>query len=319
MQNKKITFVGILAQMSGLLTHLIKQWKLFAIYSVIITIWSALFGRWSFSCQRDNTGPWCYVPTERLDLMVAFLVVFYIILFFLISSCAADFQNAMAKNSVFKWRDLLNINKRKLKSIAFILGIFAGFILPIMISMAIINKPANPDFRIEFIYFTIMFVMFLIPLVLIRFSAGIAYFLNDGNIPVRKIYAATEGKSYIQLLCFLFLIITTLSLNIRLMGYFNLLTGEYQNIVTVVLTDFADSFIKLVYMAAFLIFFQAQYQQLEKLAAASEIPEEGNTAADEIITQSTRRNNKTANKKKNKRKNLSASPDRLKSERKKRV
>lgn len=300
---KRYTFLRVLSRFGNLSWQIFAQWRLYIFYGFAITVLSALFGRWSFSCQRGNTGPWCYIPTDNIYIMFGFLAVFYCLAILTVGAFVYDFQRCAIKNGVFKLGDAFSFNKTKLKTMAFVFGIFAGFIIPIVVAMYIINKPANPDYRIEFCYFVVMFIMFMIPLLIIRLSAGIAYFLNDGKFPARKIFQITFGRSYIPLIMFLFLIIFALSLNIRSMGYFNYLTQEHHLFSVVVLTDFADSFLRLVCLGLFLLFFEAQYLQMEEeiqMKEALAISEEETAAEtpDEPETKS----RKAAGKKKNKRK-----------------
>lgn len=304
MENNRYTFFSIIGTWINLLPQIIKQWGAILTYGVAITALSAAFGRWSFSCQEENIGPWCYVPSSNFALTVAFLLIFFILMCLIVAFFVYDFQQNVNLNGVFKLKDAYRFSKPKIKSALFVLGIIVGFIVPVVIAMAIINKPANPDYRIEFCYFTIMFLMFLIPLVQIRLSAGIAYFLNKGYVPLRKIFKITVGRSFIPLLLFLLLTILMLSIHMRSLGYFNYLTYHYKGFAMVMLTDFADNVLKLVCLTLFLLFFQAQYQAIEEMSITEndkitepeiEMPEND----DEVKpTQSA----KAANKKKNKRK-----------------
>lgn len=305
MQNmSKYTFWSVISEWGNLLPQIIRQWRTFLLYGALITILSGAFGRWSFSCQEGNTGPWCYVPTDNFTTMVIFLIVFFILVCLLVALFIFDFQQNVNQNSVFKLKDACLISKPKIKSVLFIYGIFLGFILPVLIAMAIINKPANPDYRIEFCFFTIMFIMFMIPLLQIRLSAGIAYFLNQGYVPFRKIFNITLGKSFIPLLLFFMLIVLMLSIHLRSMGYFSYITRQHNLFIVVLLTDFADNVLKLGCLSLFLLFFQAQYTVMEKITNTQQDEEEkpamevlkGEVATEQFSTA------KAAHKKKNKRK-----------------
>lgn len=305
MQNEnKYTFFSVIGTWINLLPQVIKQWGAILTYGVAVTALSAAFGRWSFSCREGNTGPWCYVPSNNFAVIVAFLLTFFILMCLIVAFFVHDFQQNVNQNSVFKLQDACRISKPKMKSALFVLGVIAGFIVPVLIAMAIINKPANPDYRIEFCYFTVMFIMFLVPLLQIRLSAGIAYFLNKGYIPARKIFDITVGRSFIPLLLFLLLVILMLSVHMRSLGYFNYLTFRYEGFAVVLLTDFADNVLKLACLALFLLFFQAQYLTMEKMLPAEDEkiaePEIEMPANDDEVKPA--KSAKAASKKKNKRK-----------------
>ena len=302
--DNKYTFFSVIGAWINLLPQIIKQWGAILAYGVAITALSAAFGRWSFSCQEGNTGPWCYVPSSNFAVVVAFLTIFLLLICVIIALFVHDFQQNVNRNSVFKLKDACNLSKPKIKSVLFVLGVIAGFIVPVIIAIYIINKPANPDYRVEFCYFTVMFLMFMVPLLQIRFSSGIAYFLNKGYVPMRKIFNITMGRSFIPLLLFLLLVILMLSIHMRSMGYFSYLTYRYSGFTVVVLTEFIDNVLKLACLALFLLFFQAQYLTIEKMLAAQNdkiVKPEIEIPANEDETCSTQ-SVKAANKKKNKRK-----------------
>lgn len=303
------SFFRVLSKWFDLLLETTKQWRIFLVYAFCITFLSAVFGRWTYACQQDTAAAWCYTPSQNIYMSIIWIVIFYLLLFYLIGSFVYDIGNGIAVNSVFKWKNVWKADRRKAKIVLAVCSIIVSFVASIAMAVYIIRRPANPDFRIEFIFFLITFAFILVPMFMIRCSACFAYYLNTGSFAVAKVYDETGGKSYISVAMFLLLMIFTLVLNMRSITYLRGLMLEYNNFGTALLTDFLGNLLVLICIAVFLVLFQAQYIQMEADIAQTAAEEETGknvmeeeTAAADTTSARTKRSVKSANKKKNKRK-----------------
>lgn len=305
------SFLRVLGKWFDLLAETVKQWPIFLVYALYITLISAVFGRWTYACQQGMAADWCYVPSGNAYISVTWITAFYLLMFYLIGSFIFDIHDCMFKNSVFKWHNVWKTGKQKAKNILVICAIIISFIVSISMAVYIIRRPANPDFRIEFIFFLIAFMFLLVPMFMIRCSACFAYYMNTGSFSAAKVYDETSGKSYISVALFLLLMITVLALNMRSISSLGGLMRSYNNFGTALFTDFIGNLLVLISIAVFLMLFQAQYVQMEKdIAVSAELSAnetvtkiaDEDSSADTAPVRKKKQSVKSASKKKNKRK-----------------
>lgn len=306
-KRRHYTFLSVFGSWGQLLVQMTKQWRIFMVYAMIITLMSAVFGRWSYACQFPDLTPWCVTPPGSLYALIAYFIIFYGLIIFLLGAFIIDLYAGMFKNSVFKLQNVLSSGRSKIKMTFTLIKILFSLFVSAFVAVSIIQKPANPNFEIEFCYFLVTFAFFLIPLFMIRCSACFAYYMNTGSFFVRKVYDTTSGRSYISVMQLLLLIILCLIINIRVIGYFTGVMQTYNYLSVALAVDFADCLFKLTYFAAILMLFQAQYIQMEKdeiqkaeeLAAAAEDTDEDDVPEENVAPKITA---KAAGKKKYKRK-----------------
>ncbi len=303
-QQNKYTFFGVLNTWTRQLVHIAAQWRIFAVYAAVITVISALFGRWSYACQHGISGYWCLSLPANKYLIITCLVVFYALLLYLIGAFITDLHNSLFKNSVFKPKDVLVLSRQKMASARMLLTIMLLAVSCTMAAVYIIRRPANPDFGIEFCWFIAAFMLILVPLLMVRCSACFAYYLNTGRLQLRKVFDYTGGRSYISVMLFLLLMIILLMVNLHAIAFFNRMMQNYNYLATAVVTDFADCLLKLICLAMILAFFDAQYIRMEETAELRETPvvaanENDDEKEADIAPKMTA---KASNKKKNKRK-----------------
>lgn len=312
-KKKKYTFFGVLKTWAQLVSQAALQWHIFVVYATVITAISALFGRWSYSCQHGSTGYWCMAPSGNQYLMIAFFAVFYLLMFYITGSFVSDLHNGIFKNSVFKAKDMFLLSKQKIKTTLALFKVVFIVVFCTSVAIYLIRRPANPDFRIEFFYFLIIFALLLIPLFMMRCAACLAYYLNNGHYEFAKVYDATSGRSYVSMMSFLLLTVFILVLNIRMIAYFGYLAHTYNYLVTAFLTDFGDTLIKLVCLAAYLMLFQAQYLRMqEETELSAEIPADNDNkeaVEPEVAIKTAKHSPKALQKKKYKRKSKNAKAD----------
>ena len=277
MRKNKYTFFGVFKTWTQLLGQTALQWRVFGVYAAIMTIVDALFGHWSYSCRGDEIGFWCVTLPDNRYMVIAAMCVFYLLFTYLICAFTTDLHNSLFKNSVFKSRDVFIVSKQKLNTTLVLAVWFLIATISLVVAYYLIQRPANPDFEIEFGYFLIVFVLLMIPLMMIRCAACFAYYMNTGGFALGKVYNYTSGRSYISVMMFLLLAIILLIISTNAYGFFSRMAFEHDTLTTAVATDFADNLLKLIIVTVFFLFTQAQYirieetEQLHRELAATEI------------------------------------------------
>lgn len=264
MRKNKYTFFGVLQTWGQLLVGAFRQWRIFGAYAAVITVLDALFGNWSYSCRGDVPEFWCVVLPNNKYVVIAAMSIFYLLLTYLICAFTTDLHNVLFKNSVFKSCDVFSVSKQKLNTTVILTGLFVGAAISLLIAYYIIQRPANPDFEIEFGYFLIVFVLLMIPLMMIRCAACFAYYMHTGGFALGKVYNHTSGRSYISVMMFLLLAILLLIISMNAYGFFSRMAFEHDTLTTAVATDFADNLLKLIIVTVFFLFAQAQYIRIEE-------------------------------------------------------
>ena len=266
-KNKNFSFFKVAGRTTRLFYKVLSAWKIMFIYGGILTALSVLFGRYEYSCHGSKTNFWCHSGPQFVQSysgQVMYLTLFFLLVAYLTFSFLCDVHNTVFKNDVFKTMGIIKPNKDKLKQMGFLFGSFIGFILLFVVAWLIVLKPANPDWRIEFIYFTSAFVCAFTPLVFLRLSAVIGYYLQNLHLPsFDMLFKQTSGRSYVGVVGFIFCLMLVCTVNLRLMGEFNSLNSGDNFFVMAVGLEFVDYVIKLYLITLFMCFFRAEYEVME--------------------------------------------------------
>lgn len=247
-KENKYTLLSTLGSFFSMIGKSLRAWSVTLFYGAIITASSSVFERIHF-CRMNDLK--CYITT--ISLFVLF--VFILIMFYLY-----DLYQTAFKNSVFKIKNFIRFDKNKIKSIGVLLGYFLCFVISALISWKIFTKPANPNWKIEFIYFTIFFIFCMLPVLAMRFSSVVAFYFNDYKLPSFKyLYKRTEGRSYIGIIGFLMVLLFLSVFNAY--GH-SVLTGLFADFPLPVTADVLRTFcyvlLILFTFSVFLCFFEAQ-------------------------------------------------------------
>lgn len=206
--SRQYTLLRTFGRFFALMYKSLDAWRVTLLYSAIITIFSSGFLITGF-CNKDSVQCYIYVSIS-VFLFLAFIGFCYLI----------DFYQCAFKNNVFKAGEVFIFNKTKIKSLAVLIGYTLCFILSGVISWFIIAKPANPDWRIESIFFCMFFIFCLVPVFAMRFFAIPAFYLYERKIPALKsLYNITSGRSYIGIVGFLLVGLILSVLDLYLFGY----------------------------------------------------------------------------------------------------
>lgn len=285
----KYTLLRTIGRFFYLIFATFKSWVLTLFYGAVIIGISLAFYTARY-CGADNLN--CNIAvTVGVFLLIALCSVCYLY----------DLYRITFKNSVFKISDVMKFDMAKIKSVGFIISYIMSYVVSGYVSWKILQKPADPNWRAEFVYFVVFFVFCLVPIAAMRFSAAVAYYLHDLKVPsLKRLYKATDGRSYISIVGFLFVMLLLSVLNLYLNNTVNrLLTSA--SVTVAVMKIYLIILIFLFEFSFILCFFEAQRQLIEESVPAEDVEEEKQEApAIEIAVKKSSAKKKTKAKKKQK-------------------
>lgn len=273
----KLTFLKIILNTGRLLKKIAENYKVIVWYALMLTVLSAVMGLLP-SCQLGREGGWwCYLENDDgtfpLYLFAADKFLFFLLccLFFM------DFYGSAFNGQNFKPKNMLLFNRRRLQIIGFFIGVVFLLLGSVAAVFAIMLKKANPDWRIEFIYFVMAFICCWVPFILLRFSAAISYAASGEFPSFKQIWQKTSDRfvhiifSYIVI----FVIINFVSLYANVLLKILMLSSF--NFVTSVAADFIYNSLTLIYISVFMMLFRSMHEILE---SENPSPSDENTAMD---------------------------------------
>ena len=231
------------------------------------------------SCQLGREGGWwCYLEKNNSEMPLYSFILCKLLLLFVCCSFFVDFYNTAFNKKTFSWKNPVLFNSERLKKIGLLFGTLLVWVAPIALAFAIFLKKANPDWRIEFIYFVIMFICCWIPFIVIRLSAVISYFLSDGKFPSLKVlWQKTEDRNFSIIFSYvlIFVILNFLSLQISFIS--RLLMLKYFYFSTALITEFFSNLFILFAEIVFMMLFRSMHEILE---SENSSPSDENSAMD---------------------------------------
>ena len=247
----KYTLLRTFGRFVSLIYKSLDAWRATLIYGSVITFIYYVMAAGQFVCKKTNVS--CYLHFQTVVTIILSLVCLCYLF---------DFYQNVFKNSVFKYSSIIEFSKEKFKAIGFFIFYISCFAVSAFVARYIILKPANPDWRIEFIYFVVLFVFCMLPVLLMRFSAIVAFYFNEQKIPsIKYIYEKTAGHSFIGIVGFLLTILIMAVFNMQAYAYEAHFTMKYPSSVTVeVLSTFFEIIVKLFTLNVIMCFFEAQRQ-----------------------------------------------------------
>ena len=259
---RNFTFLKLVGRMIANFSRMLDCWYVFLIYGVFLTLLSMAFGRYSYTCFKNDNASWCFLaePANNKDvLLVLTYYLLWMILFFFFSY---DICRFTLKNSVFKIKDIFIVGKEKIKTLLFWFAVILCLVLPLALASKIILQPAYPDWRIEFLLFCVVFILILLTAMILRLSAFIGHYLTTGQMPLLpKLYKLTISRSYIPIILFLLLLVFLSVGQLYVINYFRHLGATF---LMAVIGEYADTLYKLLAFGMFLAFFRAQDELLQQ-------------------------------------------------------
>ncbi|MBQ8661433.1 MAG: hypothetical protein IJ482_03820 [Alphaproteobacteria bacterium] len=144
---------------------------------------------------------------------------------FLVSVFSVRIYESCYAGAAFSWRWLLRPQKADAKMFA-AYAVYLGLNLLSLVSAYLLYvRVPNPDWRIEFAYFTVVSLGFLVPFVLLRFYSLFAFVMEDRPFPpLRQLWRDTSGNglrllvSFALLFCVLIFSLNSVINNFRLVA-----------------------------------------------------------------------------------------------------
>lgn len=214
----KYSIIGVFVRMFHLGGKIFDCWRPIVIYAALLMILTYIF---SFTMRIYFTEDMVtgYSISALLIGLLYFILYAHLFLAF-----AVDFYDEAFNGKKFQLQQLWHREKQKWHSELFLLAYLAAYAIPFALAAKLLIQPANPNWRIEFIYFTIIFAVFIFILLLIRLSAGVSRGLSANQWPKwKQVLKQTSGSAYVGTILFLVIIALELLSSIRLKAWLEVL------------------------------------------------------------------------------------------------
>ncbi len=274
----KLTFPKIIYKTAVLLKNISGNLKIPAFYAAVLCVLAFLTG-FPMSCQLGREGVWwCYLEKNNSEMPLYSFILCKLLLLFVCCSFFVDFYNTAFNKKIFSWKNPVLFNSERLKKIGLLFGTLLVLVAPIALAFAIFLKKANPDWRIEFIYFVIMFICCWIPFIVIRLSAIISYFLSDGKFPSLKVlWQKTEDRNFSIIFSYVLIFVILNFLSLQISYILRLLMLKYFYFSTALITEFFSNLFILFTEIVFMMLFRSMNEILE---SENSSPSDENSAMD---------------------------------------
>lgn len=255
--------LSILMRLFKLGRYVFDCWRPTVVYAGLLTLLVLLARSIGKECM-DADGGWCGVILQNW-LFVPLFILYLALYTHLFLAFAADFYAAAFAGEKFTLGQLWRRNKEKWYQEMFLLGYLLGFLLSFAVVLKLLVQPANPDWRVEMVYFTVIFGLFMLMLFLMRIAAMVSRYLATGHSDWRQIYQQTSGRAYVGIILFLLMLALILLCSLRLNVWANVLTDSVPFLMP--LFYFVKIYMQLTFVALMLTFFRAQDELLPKAEA----------------------------------------------------
>lgn len=270
MTNKRFKLSLALGKTLSYCWKMLDYWYIFLIYAGILTFISLIFRRWGYSCLGRNLSAWCYkYPASQAEAEL-YLAGYYICVCTIIFSFAYDLFSTAYKNTVFKLKNIFIFNRNRLKYITFLYICLIAFLLPIMLAIYIISRPALPVFELELALFIVVFMCAMFCILFIRLYSFIGYYMSEGKMPsLRDLFHVTSGRAYVAIVLFITILLISCIGQIRLMGSLTRL-NEPDTFLLTAASEYIDFLVRLCFLGLFLASCRAQYDLIQEYPAETE-------------------------------------------------
>lgn len=251
--NKKISLTAITAflrKSAGLTLKFLKQWKIIFVYAVALTMISSVTGNWGYSCNTGENGWWCFTwNIHSAASAVAWMTVCLILVTYFLLSASYDIYDAALSGKKFSLRNVFIPEKNKLIYSGIVAACLIFLFLPVVLAFVILRNPANPDYRVEFLYFLATFIFCWIPFIVLRIAIGISCFLEEKHIPsFKKVFEMTKGGVAGILFSYLLLFLIINLVQVKISVYLRLINFKWNYLVSAVGTEMVNNILKVVYV-----------------------------------------------------------------------
>ena len=217
----KYSIIGVIFRMFHLGGKIFDCWRPIVVYAGLLMLLTCIF---SFGLRLYYTGDINDGLTQYTLSALLIGLVYLVLYAHLFLAFIVDFYDEAFKDKKFEWRYLWQRGKLKWRAELFLLAYFTAYALPFALAAKLLIQPANPNWRIEFVYFTIIFAVFIFILLLIRLSAGVSRGLATYTYPKwGLVLKQTSGAAYVGTVLFLVILALELLSSIRLRVWLDIL------------------------------------------------------------------------------------------------
>lgn len=254
----KLAFFQIIWKTLILIENTFSYWRTYMFYALLITIISAGLGQWGLSCMTNQDKAWCFISMQDINFWSFFYILNLCLKIFIwLLFCYVLYEEMIHRQKMSFW-EIKNFNKGSIYKIAALFISAFLFVVPIAAAFIIFTKKANPDWRIEAVWFLITFICCWLPFLVLRFSAGISYVLDKQELPpFKKIWVTTENNNFKIIFAFcLFLLIMNI-FELRVSSFLKDFYKTYKNFVVAFGVEFLNNLVNLVIVSGFLMLTRA--------------------------------------------------------------
>lgn len=256
---QKYSMVGVMARLFKLGGRVFDCWRPLAIYAALLTLLALTVKNISLACMNTYDG-WCGIFLQSKVFIPLF--IFYVLLYVhLFLAFAVDFYDEAFNANSFTIKNLWRRSKEKWQKEMFLWGYLLGYLLPFSLAAKLLLQKANPDWRIEMVYFTLIFAALMFIVLMIRIAASVSRYLSCKKAEFTLIYEQTKGRGYVAVMTFLVLLALLLLSSMRLNIWFDSLSISMPW-VSGILIFIKNSFV-LAFTALMFVFFRVQDELLK--------------------------------------------------------
>ena len=177
--------------------------RLGGIYALILSVVALLFKN-GFGCSIAEMRAGGYCAASSLPIVLSFLTGMFVMVMF----CRRWCRFCLLRQP-WNWREVLRPGRDDVKLYGLLLLFIALSLISVLSFYLLYIRVPNPDWRIELVYFGVVSLGFLVPLLLIRFYALFAFLMSGEKMPTLKaVWSAGSGTTLkvLSALLLLFLI-----------------------------------------------------------------------------------------------------------------
>lgn len=260
----KFTILNVIDVFFNNCWKFLKEWKVWLSYAIALFLLTAICFNWSHSC-KDNISPfwWCAIPSNIYVISARF-IFYFVMAFFLCLSFVYDIYYEAFVGDKSGFSAIFKITKPKLKFIGFSFGLCVLFFALLGICFWLVFRKANPNWLVEFGFFSIVFAAATVAVLILRTSASFGMFLINGKMPDFKyIFQKTHRKFYVVLITFCLLVYVANLLMMKILGFLDGLNLEISSFSLVLGSEFLSSVIKFFAIGSYGAYFLAMAQILK--------------------------------------------------------
>jgi hypothetical protein len=217
----KYSIIGVIVRMFHLGGKVFDCWRPTVVYAALLMLLTCVF---SLGLQLYYSDDIKYGFVQYTLPAIVVGVIYSVLYAHLFLAFMVDFYDEAFNNQKFEWRQLWQRGRQKWRAELLLLAYFAAYAIPFALAAKLLIQPANPNWRIEFVYFTIIFAVFILILLLIRLSAGVSRGLATHTYPKWSlVLKQTSGSAYVGIVLFLIIFALELLSSVRLKSWLDVL------------------------------------------------------------------------------------------------